>query len=90
MKKIIAVSLMGLNLLVGAEAMTKEWVVTRVNFEEEKKLYEVDFKNQAGVYKAEEKFLPCLRESLNSKKEVKVDFDPMKMTIKSCSMAATR
>lgn len=90
MKKIIVFNLIGLNLLVGVEAMTKEWIVTRVNFAEEKKLYEIDFKNQAGLYMADEKWLPCLRDSLRGKKEVKIDFDPMKMIIKSCSMSASK
>ena len=73
-----------------AFALTKEWTVTRVNFDETKKLYQVDFKNQAGVYKADEKLLECLRESLNEKKPVKIEFNPMGLLIKSCEKASTR
>lgn len=69
--------------------MTSEWTVTRINFDAAKNLYQVDFKNQAGVYKAEEKVLPCLRESLQEKKNVKVDFNPMGLMIKTCEKVAS-
>lgn len=71
-------------------AMTKEWTVTRLNFDEKTKLYQVDFKNQAGVYKAEEKLFECLHESLVDKKNVKIDFKPMGLLIKSCEKVSTR
>ncbi len=71
-------------------AMTKEWIVTKVNYDETKKIYLVDFKNQAGVYKAAEKFLPCLRDSLTEKKSVKVEFNPMGLEIKSCEKVSSR
>jgi|GEM_PF-740523 len=71
-------------------AMTKEWVVTKVNYDDTKKIYMIDFKNQAGIYKAEEKLLPCLRESLAEQKAVKIDFNPMGLKLKSCVKAATR
>jgi ADP-heptose:LPS heptosyltransferase len=88
MKKIIL-----LNLFFSSTslfAMTSEWTVTRINFDTSKKLYQVDFMNQAGVYKAEEKMLPCLRESLQQKKEVKVDFNPMGLMIKSCEKVVSK
>lgn len=70
--------------------MTREWTVTKIYFDEAKKIYQIDFKNQAGVYKAEEKILPCLRESLNAKANVKIDFNPMGLLIKSCEKVSTR
>jgi len=71
-------------------AMTKEWTVTKIYFDDVKKNYQIDFKNQAGVYKAEEKLLSCLRDSLNSKTNVKVDFQPMGLKIKSCEKSASK
>lgn len=88
MKKIIFLQLLFSS--TSLFAMTKEWTVTKVNFDEAVKLYKVDFKNQAGVYKADEKLLPCLRESLNEKKAVKVDFNPMGLLINSCEKVASK
>lgn len=71
-------------------AMTKEWTVTKVNFDEARKVYLVDFKNQAGVYLADEKQLSCLRDSLATKSAVKVDFNPMGLKIKSCEKSSSK
>jgi hypothetical protein len=71
-------------------AMTKNWTVTKVAFDDAKKIYHVDFKNQAGVYKADEKILDCLRASLKDQKAVTIDFNPMGLQIKSCAKAESK
>lgn len=72
------------------QAMTKEWTVTKLNLDDKTKLYLVDFKNQAGIYKAEEKLFSCLQWSLADKKAVKVEFEPMGLILKSCEKVSTR
>lgn len=88
MKKIILLSML---FNAGASfALTKEWVVTKIVFDDAKKNYQVDFKNQAGVYRADEKFISCLRESLKDQKAVQIEFNPMGLAIKSCEKVASR
>lgn len=69
-----------------AEAMTltKDFVTTRLKYNDAKKVYDVDFLNQAGIYKADDKDFSCLQGSLKSKKPVKVTFDPMGLKITDC------
>lgn len=69
---------------VEAMTLTKDFVATRLKYNEAKKVYDVDFLNQAGIYKAEDKDFPCLQGSLKSKKPVKVTFDPMGLKITGC------
>lgn len=71
-------------------AMTKEWTVTRLHLDEKTRIYQVDFKNQAGVYKAEEKHFSCLHESLKEKKNIQVSFNPMGLQITSCEKAPVK
>lgn len=84
MKKIIILILL-LNIHALNAAMTKDFVVTKLHYNLEKKYYQVDFKNQAGVYQAEEAMLSCLRDSLQNKKAVRVEFNPMGLKITNCS-----
>lgn len=92
MKKLLALILL-LNFHTLSAAMTKIFVVTKLNYNPEQKYYQVDFKNQAGVYKASETLIDCLRElreSLKEKKQVRVIFKPMGLAITSCSKVSTK
>ncbi|MBC7538373.1 MAG: hypothetical protein H7281_06105 [Bacteriovorax sp.] len=92
MKKIIVLILF-FNMQALSAAMTKDFVVTRLNYDQEKKDYQIDFKNQAGVYKVRETLMDCLRElreSLKEKKPVRVVFKPMGLVITSCSKVSTK
>lgn len=89
MKKIIVLLLVLTNHALSA-AMTKDFVVTKLHYNLEKKYYQVDFKNQAGVYQAQVAMLPCLRESLQSKKAVRVEFNPMGLKITNCAKVSSK
>lgn len=90
MKKFIVLILV-LNCGVLSAAMTKEFVVTRLNYDTTKKNYQVDFKNQAGVYRASgEPVLSCLQYSLREAKAVKIVFNPMGLAILNCAKVSTK
>lgn len=89
MKKIIAL-LFVLNMNALSAAMTKDFVVTKLHYNLEKKYYQVDFKNQAGVYQAQVEMLSCLRESLENQKAVRVEFNPMGLKIMNCSKVSSK
>lgn len=90
MKKISIVLFLVLNIHALSAAMTKDFVVTKLHYDLEKKYYQVDFKNQAGVYQAQVAMLSCLRESLQNKKAVRVEFNPMGLKITNCSKVSSR
>lgn len=90
MKKMLsALFLTALSFQVYA-GLKKEFKVTKLIFDEQKKTYLVHFENQAGVYKADEKFFKCLSESLESKKAFKIEFRPMGLTIMACERGESR
>lgn len=89
MKKIIVLLLVLTNHALSA-AMIKDFVVTKLHYNLEKKYYQVDFKNQAGVYQAQVAMLPCLHESLQSKKAVRVEFNPMGLKITNCEKVSSK
>lgn len=80
------VILFGFLVAAHAQAMTltKDFVTTRLKFNDAKKVYDVDFLNEAGIYKAEDKFFSCLQSSLKSKKPVKVTYDPIGLKLTDC------
>ena len=71
-------------------AMTKDFVVTKILLIKEQNIYEVDFKNQAGVYKADEKLVNCLQESLRKTRPVRVSFNPMGLKLLDCAKVSTK
>lgn len=90
MKKIMAL-MFCFSVHTASAAMTKEFVVTRLNFNQEKNEYQVDFKNQAGVYRATgPAVVNCLQESLREKKAVKIVFKPMGLMIMECAKVSTK
>lgn len=70
--------------LVFAKPITMDFVTTKLSYKAEKKYYETTFQMMAGVYKAEDKFFKCLQKSLQTKKEVKVSYEPMGLMITDC------
>lgn len=71
-------------------ALTKDFIVTKVFYNQNKKYYEINFKNQAGVYKTGDVFLSCLRTSLKEAKPARVVFEPSGLAITSCKMGETK
>lgn len=84
MKFLIATLLMALSFNSFAMTLTKDFVVTRLKYNDEKKVYDVDFINQAGIYIGNDTVFPCLQKSLKSNKAVKVTFEPMGLKITAC------
>lgn len=84
MKTTIVLSLIFLSLNSFGMTLTKDFVVTRLKYDEVKKIYDVDFINQAGIYKGGDDVFPCLQKSLKSNKAAKVTFDPMGLKITEC------
>lgn len=94
MKKILLLSIIFSINTVNA-AMTKQFVVSKVFYNQDKKNYQIDFKNQAGVYRlpensSVEKNLSCLRESLKTARQVTVVFEPMGLEITDCAKVSTK
>lgn len=94
MKKILLLLII-ISINTASAAMTKQFVVTKVFYNQDKKDYQIDFKNQAGVYHLPEnglveKNLSCLRDSLKTAKLVTVVFIPMGLEITDCAMVSTK
>lgn len=92
MKKMVMLSLfVFINSQSLSAAMTKEFIVTKLNFNQDKKYYQVDFKNQAGVYNASgDELLVCLQQSLREKKAVMIEFNPMGLKVLNCSKVSSK
>ncbi len=69
---------------VYAKPITMDFVTTKLSYNAEKKYYETTFQMMAGIYKADEKFFKCLQKSLQTKKEIKVSYEPMGLMITDC------
>ena len=67
-----------------SKPLVKDFEVTGLKYNDQKKYYEVSFVLMAGVYKADEKFFKCLQKSLETKKTAKVTYEPMGLKITGC------
>lgn len=85
MRTLLASLLIAASTSAMGMTLTKDFVVTRLKYNEAKKVYEVDFLNQAGVYKGDDKNFSCLQSSLKSNKPAHVTFDPMGLKITECT-----
>ena len=68
-----------------AKDLTDTLITLKLNYNSDKKYYEITFSQMAGVYKAEEKFVKCLQTSLDSHKSAKVTYQPMGLMISGCA-----
>lgn len=90
MKKIIVLISLLFSFTAFSGVIKKSFTVTKLRYNSDKKYYDVDFLNQAGIYKADEKWFKCLQQSLEKKLAAKVEFNPMGLKISNCEMASSK
>jgi hypothetical protein len=66
--------------------LTKKLQVTKLRFDETKKVYDVTFEIRAGVYHTNKDHVGCLQKSIEKKIPVTVEFEAMGLKIIKCSL----
>ncbi len=69
-----------------AATLTFDLTVRKINFNNEKKLYDISFNEMAAVYLADAKFLKCLQKSLDTKKAAKITYLGRELKLTECSI----
>jgi hypothetical protein len=64
--------------------------VKQMTYEEEKKMYLVDFVNQAGRYHGKPRDASCFQHSIEKKVPVKVEFVAMGLAIIDCQKVESK
>jgi hypothetical protein len=70
--------------------MIKDMTVKQMSYEEEKKMYLVDFVNQAGRYHAKPRDASCFKHSMEKNVPVKVEFVAMGLAIIDCQKVESK
>ena len=70
--------------------MIKDMTVKQMTYEEEKKMYLVDFVNQAGRYHGKPRDAACFKYSLEKNVPVKVEFVAMGLAIIDCQKVESK
>lgn len=70
--------------------LTKDMTVKQMKYEEDKKMYLVDFVNQAGRYHGKPRDLDCFKHSLEKQVPVKIEFVARGLGIIDCQKVETK
>ena len=70
--------------------LIKDMTVKQMSYEEEKKMYLVDFVNQAGRYHGKPRDAACFKYSMDKNVPVKVEFVAMGLAIIDCQKVESK
>lgn len=70
---------------LSAMAITRDFKVTRLQYDTDKKIYDIVFLNQDGIFISGDDHYKCLEKSLKEKKAVKISYDMKNLKVTACS-----
>lgn len=70
---------------LSAWGITKDYEVNRLQYNREKKNYDVYFVNQDGVFISDDVHYKCLEKSLKEKKKVKISYEMKNLKVTECA-----
>ena len=86
MKSILIIFCLTLSNQSLAKSLTHKLQVIHIKYNEENKNYDISFMTRAGIYHADKTHLECLEKSIESNKEINVEYAPRGLKIVKCTL----